>query len=121
MIDLTTTIDPKTDPQKAAIASYLKEAVLTSKELEDACKKEKKTLDGVMSYIEKEARKAAVNGKAMIPDAEVYGWAVTYIEDDSLDCEKKDPKPVEKKEPAKPAKPDLKLVEPQLSLFGDET
>jgi len=43
-----------------------------------------KTMAGCWSYIRGEARKKAVNNCAVIEDAEVYGWAVHYFEEDDI-------------------------------------
>ena len=47
----------------------------------------KKTLDGFMKYASSEARKLASNGanSACIEDKVVYGWAVHYFEEDSIE------------------------------------
>ena len=44
----------------------------------------KKTMAGCWSYIRDQARKKAVNQCAVIEDAEVYGWAVHYFEEDDI-------------------------------------
>ncbi|WP_308687267.1 Cas9 inhibitor AcrIIA9 family protein [uncultured Treponema sp.] len=72
---------------KAAIVKYLQERCRTDKYLAEACKKENKTLDGVIKYIIGEARKKSENNVAVISDAEVYEMAAHYILEDSLDCE----------------------------------
>ena len=43
-----------------------------------------KTLAGCWTYIRGEARKQAMNGVAVIEDAEVFGWAVHYFEEDDI-------------------------------------
>lgn len=43
-----------------------------------------KTMDGCWSYIRREAKKKAVSNCAVIEDAEVYGWAVHYFEEDDI-------------------------------------
>lgn len=47
----------------------------------------KKTLDGFMKYASSEARKLASNGanSACVEDKVVYGWAVHYFEEDSIE------------------------------------
>ena len=47
----------------------------------------KKTLDGFMKYASDEARKLASNGanSACVEDRVVYGWAVHYFEEDSIE------------------------------------
>lgn len=47
----------------------------------------KKTLDGFMKYASSEARKLASNGanSACVEDRVVYGWAVHYFEEDSIE------------------------------------
>ena len=47
----------------------------------------RKTLDGFMSFATEEARKQAEKGAryAMVEDAVVFGWAVHYFEEDSIE------------------------------------
>ena len=49
--------------------------------------KKKKTLDGFMSYANNEARKLAEKGanSACVEDNVVYGWAMHYFEEDSIE------------------------------------
>ena len=64
----------------------------------------KKTLDGFMKYANEEARKLAAKGatSACVEDKIVYGWAMHYFEEDSIEgalynedgTEYKPPKPV---------------------------
>lgn len=68
----------------------------------------KKTLDGFMKYANEEARKLAAKGatSACIEDKVVYGWAIHYFEEDSIEgtlynkdgTEYKPPKPVKTKQ-----------------------
>lgn len=67
----------------------MQERCKTDKYLAEACKKENKTLDGVVKHIIGEARKRKEGNVAVISDAEVYEMAAHYILEDSLDCEKK--------------------------------
>ena len=96
MLDVT---EQAKQAYKSAIIGYLRERCETDTYLAEACKKENKTLDGCVKYIIGEARKKAENNVAVIPDAEVYDWAVHYILEDSLNCEtgkKSEEKPAEK-------------------------
>lgn len=43
-----------------------------------------KTMAGCWEYIRTQARKKAVKNCAVIEDAEVYGWAVHYFEEDDI-------------------------------------
>ena len=47
----------------------------------------KKTLDGFMKYASSEARKLASKGanSACVEDKVVYGWAIHYFEEDSIE------------------------------------
>ena len=65
----------------------MRERCKTDTYLAEACRKENKSLDGCIKYIVEQARKKAENNVAVIPDAEVYDWAVHYILEDSLNCE----------------------------------
>ena len=68
----------------------------------------KKTLDGFMKYANEEARKLAAKGatSACVEDKIVYGWAMHYFEEDSIEgtlynedgTEYKPPKPVKAKQ-----------------------
>lgn len=48
-----------------------------------------KVIEGCCAYITSEARKKAKNGCAVIADAEVFGWAFHYIQEDIKAPEKK--------------------------------
>lgn len=84
----------------------------------------KKTLDGFMTYAADEARKLAEKGArfACVEDKTVYGWAVHYFEEDSIeeklyneDGTEYRPKPKATDKP-KSISPAVK-PEPQLPLF----
>ena len=84
MVDVT---EQAKQAYKSAIIGYLRERCKTDTYLAEACKKENKLLDGCIKYIVEQARKKAENNVAVIPDAEVFDWAVHYILEDSLNCE----------------------------------
>ena len=84
MVDIT---EQAKQAYKSAIIGYLRERCKTDTYLAEACKKENKSLDGCIKYIVEQARKKAENNVAVIPDAEVFEWAVHYILEDSLNCE----------------------------------
>lgn len=86
MVDVT---EQAKQAYRSAIIKYLQERCKTDKYLAEACKKENKSLDGVIKYIVGEARKRKDGNVAVISDAEVYEMAAHYILEDSLDCEKK--------------------------------
>ena len=44
-----------------------------------------KTLSGCWNFIVAEAKKRAVKGCACIEDREVFGWAIHYFEEDSIE------------------------------------
>lgn len=46
------------------------------------CAKDDKVIEGCCAYITAEAKKKAVKGCAVIEDAEVFGWAMHYIDED---------------------------------------
>ena len=50
-----------------------------------------KTMAGCWTYIVSRARRLAKNSCACVEDAEVYGWAVHYFEEDDLSKEKAAP------------------------------
>lgn len=87
----------------------------------------RKTLDGFMSFANDEARKLAEKGAkaACIDDDVVFGWAVHYFEEDSIEGTlynedgseyKIQPKQVTKAPTAKPASPKPQ-PKPQMSMF----
>lgn len=62
----------------------------------------KKTLSQCWSYIMSEARKLAQNNCACVEDATVFGWAIHFFEEDSIDGKKFDTKPIAKVSNNKP-------------------
>ncbi len=88
----------------------------------------KKTLNGFMKFAEDEARKLAEKGanSACVEDSVVYGWAIHYFEEDSIEgklynedgTEYAPPKPVKKTTaPTVSYTPPKPKSEPQLSMF----
>ncbi len=88
----------------------------------------KKTLNTFMQYANGEARKLAAKGEncACIDDPIVYGWAIHYFEEESIEgklynedgTEYVPPKPVYKPStPTVPYTPPKPKPEPQLSMF----
>lgn len=64
------------------ILKYLEENA--SDVLAEKINKGKKTLAGCQKYIFAEAKKKASQNVACIEDAEVFGWAVHYFEEDEI-------------------------------------
>ena len=87
MVDLTVDVKREKEPLKWSIIDELESRCKDDPFLAEACKKQNKTLDGVIKYVTQEARKQAVKNCAVIEDEEVYEWAVHYILEDSIDCE----------------------------------
>ena len=85
----------------------------------------KKTLDGFMKYASSEARKLASKGanSACVEDKVVYGWAVHYFQEDSIEgtlfnADGTEYKPTPKPTPAQVRKVEVKKPEQrQPSLF----
>ena len=86
----------------------------------------RKTLDGFMSFATEEARKQAEKGAryAMVEDAVVFGWAVHYFEEDSIEGTLFNEDGSEYKTQSKPAAkaPTMKAQpkpqpKPQMSMF----
>lgn len=86
----------------------------------------KKTLDGFMKYASDEARKLAEKGarSACVEDAVVYGWAIHYFEESSIEGtlyneDGSEYKPAPKTTPkVTPAPAPKKKENPQMSLFN---
>ena len=114
------------------IFCYLSGRITEDKDLAEAIKNPKKTIDGVINYIKQQARKQAQNGVAVIPDDTVFNWCVHYILEDELNCEeKKSAEPEEDeedeheevpaaKEKAKPESKKTKSIEEQMQDFYAE-
>ena len=86
----------------------------------------RKTLDGFMSFATEEARKQAEKGAryAMVEDAVVFGWAVHYFEEDSIEGTLYNEDGSEYKEPSKatkskPVSAPSKPKQAQISLFDE--
>lgn len=71
-------------PPVIRIANHLIEVSKIDGLVKETLDKENKSLKEMYSYVTSEAKKKAVNGSAMIEDAEVYGWAQHYYADDSI-------------------------------------
>ena len=115
---------------KEIIKAYLDKRAQEDELFAKAYAKEGKSLDECCKYIMSEARKYAEGNAVCVPDAEVFGWAVHYYDEDDIeedevveckvDVQKHDPiaqpKKELKKEPKKRAKKPTPFT--QLSLFG---
>ena len=119
MIDVT---EQAKQAYKSAIIGYLRERCKTDTYLAEACKKENKSLDGCIKYIVEQARKKAENNVAVIPDAEVFEWAVHYILEDSLNCEtgKKSEEKTAEKSVESPEKEKLVSVKKSKKTIAEE-
>lgn len=67
-----------------AIANYLIKRIENDQCLKEKIEVTEKTLKGCIDYCKNEARKQVEDGCAMIPDDEVYEWAVHYFLEDSI-------------------------------------
>ena len=66
-----------------AVLAYIEENA--SQSLVERINNGAKTLAGCWSFIVGEAKKRAVKGCACIEDKEVFGWAMHYFEEDSIE------------------------------------
>ena len=75
----------------------------------------KKTLEGFMKYASDEARKLASKGanSACVEDKVVYGWAVHYFEEESIEGTLYNEDGTEYKPAPKPTPAKVKKVEPK--------
>lgn len=64
------------------IREYIETACKTDEVLAGKYEKSGKDIDGCCKYIKAEAKKKAQNGCAVIADAEVFGWAVHYFDEE---------------------------------------
>lgn len=113
-------LEAKTNNEKIVLDYLNKNA---SELLAEKINNGKKTLSQCWSYIVSEAKKQAENGCACIEDATVFGWAVHFFEEDSIEAKQYETKTavkavtttkqVEKKLPKK-ATP---IQTEQISLF----
>lgn len=115
------------DKNISIICDYLS----SREDMKEKLEKENKTITGMYAYIKNQAMAKAVNGCACLEDAEVFGLAVHYYDEDSIidapEAKLKKPKlestkhleeikPVEK---VKPIKKPKNYFEGQISLFGE--
>lgn len=117
MVDVT---EEAKEAYKSAIVKYLQERCKTDRYLAEACKKENKTLDGVVKHIIGEARKRKEGNVAVISDAEVYEMSVHYILEDSLDCEEKKSEQSAKKDVATDTNVVANEDDDEAEIFDDE-
>ena len=66
------------DKNLKLICDYL----LGREDMQEKLNNPNKSIDKMFSYIRSQAKKKAVNGCAVISDAEVFGWAVHYYDED---------------------------------------
>lgn len=64
------------------IKEYIEKACQTDEVLAGKYEKSGKDIMGCCKYIKSQARKKAQNGCAVIADAEVYGWAIHYFDEE---------------------------------------
>lgn len=70
------------DKNSEAIIAYIEG--FASEALVDKINTGKKAMADCMVFIKEQASQKAINGCAMIEDIEVYGWAMHYFEEDSI-------------------------------------
>lgn len=69
------------------IKNYLDQRAKEDEQFAKSYAKEYKSIEECLKYISQQARKRAENNVAMIEDAEVYGWAVHYYDEDDIKVE----------------------------------
>lgn len=107
------------------IKNYLDQRAKEDEQFAKSYAKEHKSLDECLKYINQQARKRAENNVAMIEDAEVYGWAVHYYDEDDIKVEGSAPQAqvttsastMPTSAPTKQSKPKGKDNPAQLTLF----
>lgn len=68
------------DKNLKLICDYL----LGREDMQERLNNPNKSIDKMFSYIRSQAKKKAVNGCAVISDAEVFGWAVHYYDEEEV-------------------------------------
>lgn len=102
------------DPSVKWVVEYLTKRINEDEGIGDDILKEGKSLKDCWQYVRNEARKAAINGVAVIEDAKVYEWAEDYYRSEA----KTKPTPAAK--PAVKAKTVKNGEDDQVSLFDDD-
>lgn len=100
----------------------------------DRCEKDKDAIKDCCSYITSEAKKQARGGCAVVEDAEVFGWAIHFFDENIQrpkdapkakvqvpSIQKKEDAPKEMPKPVKDVKPNKAEAEwPSLFTFNEE-
>lgn len=68
------------DKNLKLICDYL----LGCKDMQEKLNNPKKSIDKMFNFVRSQAKKKAVNGCAVISDAEVFGWAVHYYDEEEV-------------------------------------
>ena len=68
------------DKNLKLICDYL----LGREDMQEKLNNPNKSIDKMFRYIRSQAKKKAVNGCAVISDAEVFGWAVHYYDEEEV-------------------------------------
>lgn len=71
----------KEGDQMRLVADALQKEFAKDPDLAAAYKDRKVTLEAVIGYIMDEAKKVAVDNRAMVSDETVYGWAIHFVQD----------------------------------------
>lgn len=115
------------------IKEYIEKACEQDEVLAGKYEKSNKDIEGCCKYIKSQARKKAEGGCAVIEDAQVFGWAVHYFDEEmtapkeEVACKVEsrmtikdiDEKFIPKPQPKPVAKPQPKKVDDvQMSLFN---
>lgn len=116
-------LEAKTDNEKIILDYIDKNA---SYVLAEKINNSQKTLSQCWSYIVSEAKKQAIDGCACIDDATVFGWAIHFFEEDSIEAKHYEAKATVKTTAKAEKKPEQKvqkklksepLLLDQISLF----
>lgn len=106
-------LEAKTNNEKLVLDYLVKNASYT---LVEKINNGKKTLSQCWSYIVSEAKKQAENGCACIDDATMFGWAIHFFEEDSIEAKHYEAKAVVKTSPPKTEKKTEKKTERKTEL-----
>lgn len=108
------------DKSTQRVVDYLVSHCEKVPSFKDKILNDKKSLSECWEYIKSKARKDAVGVCAVIDDNVVFGWALHYFDEETLEDWKPKPKETPKPKPKNKAKPKPKKEENKLAQISFE-